>query len=425
MLFINACSSPSSTVKTSTSRAEASPIAMSPPLSASPRSVSSTSVRASSDAAHSSPRPSLQAGILTAAEIDDNLNFTAFKKYLKNSLKDSLKQLPRVTQGTRVHIKVVDATGRGVSNAQLMIEGQRYYTRSDGHFYFYPSYELPRRSANKSFSMTLMQKNQVIKKTTVTVQKGMQKIEMPRVQNRLPTTLDLMFVIDTTGSMGDELRYITTELKSIIKRVKHLHPATAIRYGLVVYRDKGDQYVVQSYPFQNSLSKMEALLSQQSANGGGDYPEAMDAAMKRAMKADWKTGNTARMLFLIADAPPHDNTISQTLKSAHLAHQKGIRIYPVGASGVADKAEYVMRHMALISNGRYLFLTDDSGVGNKHQEPHVACYVVTRLDQLMSRVISAELAGRRVEPSQAEVKRKVGDYDNGVCHLTQTVQQTN
>jgi Mg-chelatase subunit ChlD len=273
--------------------------------------------------------------------------------------------------------------------------------------------------------MTLMQKNQVIKKTMITVQKGMQKIEMPRVQNRLPTTLDLMFVIDTTGSMGDELRYITTELKSIIKRVKHLHPATAIRYGLVVYRDKGDQYVVQSYPFQNSLSKMEALLSQQSANGGGDYPEAMDVAMKRAMKADWKAGNTARMLFLIADAPPHDNTISQTLKSAHLAHQKGIRIYPVGASGVADKAEYVMRHMALISNGRYLFLTDDSGVGNKHQEPHVACYVVTRLDQLMSRVISAELAGRRVEPSQAEVKRKVGDYDNGVCHLTQTVQQTN
>ncbi len=420
MIFMNACSHVSST-KTSAPEAAADGIASSPLPSMSPVSArasasgasSSTSIATDRKKPIKKPRRPLQAGILTAAEIDDNLNVVAFTKYLKNSLKDSLKQ---------VHIKIVDATGRGVSNAELMIEGQRYYTRSDGHFYFYPHYELPRFSANKPLSVTLMQNNHVIKKTTIAVQNGVQKLELPRVQNLLPTTLDLMFVIDTTGSMGDELRYIKTELNSIIKRVKHLHPTTAIRYGLVVYRDKGDQYVVQSYPFQNSLSKMEALLSQQSADGGGDYPEAMDVAMKRALAADWKAGNTARMLFLIADAPPHDETINQTLQSSRLAHQKGIRIYPVGASGVADKAEYVMRHMALISNGRYLFLTDDSGVGNKHQEPHVACYVVTRLDQLISRVISAELAGRRVEPSQAEVLREVGDYDNGVCRLTQTKQ---
>jgi hypothetical protein len=74
-----------------------------------------------------------------------------------------------------------------------------------------------------------------------------------------------------------------------------------------------------------------------------------------------------------------------------------------------------MRHLALFTQGRYLWLTDDSGVGNSHAEPKVACYQVTRLDQLISRVIKSELSGQRVEAPSDSVIRSVGDYEKGVC----------
>jgi hypothetical protein len=359
----------------------------------------------------------IQSGLLTAGEIDDNQNITAFSRYLK-MMRSQLSQYPLVTNQQRIHLKVVDTSGRGVSNAKIKIGSQTYYTRTDGNFYFYPKLEDPQLNTSQ-VTVSLLSSdtnNKTIKQSVIdTSKKGVHKIVRSGQQNTLPKALDLMFVIDTTGSMSDELRYIKTELNSIISRVKRLHPETTIRYGLVVYRDKGDQYVVRDYKFQRSLATMGELLNKQKADGGGDYPEALDAALEKAVSANWSTGNTARVMFLIADAPPHSNGFGKSLQAAKIAHHKGIRIYPLGASGVKDKAEYVMRHVALVSNGRYQFLTDDSGVGNSHQEPHVSCYVVTRLDQLITRTISSELSGRRVEPSKAEMIRQVGKYDNGVC----------
>jgi hypothetical protein len=95
------------------------------------------------------------------------------------------------------------------------------------------------------------------------------------------------------------------------------------------------------------------------------------------------------------------------------AKQAGITIYPLAASGVAEVAEYIMRIASMITQGRYLFLTDDSGVGGSHATPNSRCYVVTRLDQLISRVIASELAGQRIEPT--DIIRTVGQYDQGRC----------
>jgi hypothetical protein len=75
----------------------------------------------------------------------------------------------------------------------------------------------------------------------------------------------------------------------------------------------------------------------------------------------------------------------------------------------------MMRTMAALTQGRYIFLTDDSGVGNPHAEPDLACYVVTRLDQLIARVLAGIAEGRRIEPGAGEVIRMVGDYDKGRC----------
>ena len=160
---------------------------------------------------------------------------------------------------------------------------------------------------------------------------------------------------------------------------------------------------------------MKNQLADQVASGGGDYPAAMEQGLSTALNAQWVGGNAARLLFLVTDAPPHDENLSDSFILAQTARQIGVNIYPLAASGVADIAENLMRSMAIITHGRYLFLTDDSGVGNSHAEPSIPCYVVTRLDSLIVRIISSALSGNRVEPEEEQIIREVGTYMEGEC----------
>ena len=82
-----------------------------------------------------------------------------------------------------------------------------------------------------------------------------------------------------------------------------------------------------------------------------------------------------------------------------------------------------MRAAAVLTQGRHLFLTDDSGVGLPHAEPKIECYQVTRLDHLLVRVVASELEGRRVEAYPDEVIREVGRIDDGVCAPRVVAQQ--
>ena len=128
-------------------------------------------------------------------------------------------------------------------------------------------------------------------------------------------------------------------------------------------------------------------------------------------------------MLWVADAPPHDDLVGLSWKAAEVARAKRIQIVPVAASGVAKEAEYIMRAMAAATQSRYLFLTDDSGVGNPHAPPAIDCYLVTRLDALVRRVLDSQISGRRIEPRPDEVIRTVGRYDAGRCILPSRRQQ--
>lgn len=121
------------------------------------------------------------------------------------------------------------------------------------------------------------------------------------------------------------------------------------------------------------------------------------------------------MAFLVADAPPHDKDLQITLDAALGLRLLGVRVYGLAASGVATTAEYLMRMMSLVTGARYTWLTDDSGIGNPHEEPAVVCYQVTRLDNLLTRILTGELLGRRVEAKPEQIIRRVGNQDGGVC----------
>ncbi len=68
-----------------------------------------------------------------------------------------------------------------------------------------------------------------------------------------------------------------------------------------------------------------------------------------------------------------------------------------------------MRASALLTGGQFMFLTDDSGIGNAHDEPNINAYYVERLNPLLVRMIAGELSGRRLDPQAHEIVRIVGN----------------
>jgi Mg-chelatase subunit ChlD len=214
--------------------------------------------------------------------------------------------------------------------------------------------------------------------------------------------LDIGFLVDATGSMGDEMTYLQSELKDIVRRVRAIEPDLDIRLSVVFYRDRGDEFITKSLPFTRSVDEAVSFISGTSAGGGGDFPEDMNAGLEAMMRQRWSRDAVPQMLFLLADAPPQqyagvDYTYHEAIQDAAA---NGIAIYPVAASGVDKPTEFLFRAMAVMTGGKYVFLTDDSGVGNSHEEPDISGYTVEKLNDLMVREIrsyvSARTGGRRV-----------------------------
>ena len=368
------------------------------------------------------PQPQPQAGLLTAGEHDDLLNPELYAAYVRRSdLAQRIRDLPRVDTLNVVTVKVADDSGRAIPFAEVKVtcsDGNSITmaTQSDGTAVFFPGLD----RLSERISVSARQDGRMIaeaRPVLVSGKAGGQTVGLTAsAADTRVDKLDLMFVVDTTGSMGDEIRYLQTELKSIIDTVTRKHQGVDIRLGFVFYRDDGDDYVTYSVDFNRDIGRQQAVLARQDANGGGDYPEAMDQALIRAIGHKWRP-DAVKSLFLVADAPPHDDKFGRTWAAAEAARTSRIHITPIAASGVAGEAEYAMRAMAAATQSRYLFLTDDSGVGNPHAPPAVDCYLVTRLDALVRRVIDSQLSGRRVEPEKDEVIRSVGKYDAGKCIL--------
>jgi len=232
-------------------------------------------------------------------------------------------------------------------------------------------------------------------------------------------TLDISLVIDTTGSMSDEIRYLQTEFIALASTIGALYPNAEQRWSLVLYKDVVDEYVVKWFDFRADASEFKTKLDLASAGGGGDFPEAPERALAKASELAWRTDSrTARLAFWVADAPHHAQDAGAMADAIGGLHARGVHVYPVASSGIDKFTELTMRSAAQLTGGRYLFLTDDSGVGGAHIEPTIPCYFVTRLDDAILRMVDIELSGIYHEPTSAQIIRTGGNPEEGSCTLT-------
>lgn len=201
-----------------------------------------------------------------------------------------------------------------------------------------------------------------------------------------PTVLDLMFVIDTTGSMWDELAYLQVELADVVARVEAENPDMTIRLSFNFYRDEGDAYVVLPSEFTEDTDKALAFLAEQWADAGGDNPEAVHTALENALYDHAWSEHSVKLLFFVLDAPAHteDPAVLASLRqSLPQFAAEGIRIIPVASSGVGPDCEYFLRTCATLTGGTYTFLTNHSGIGGDHAEPMIGQYAVRPLNDLL------------------------------------------
>ena len=217
--------------------------------------------------------------------------------------------------------------------------------------------------------------------------------------------IDIMFVVDVTGSMGDELYFLKNELADVIDRVASSYDEAKINLALLFYRDNGDKEKLAYRDFTDvtdplGLAAIQAALDGQSAMGGGDYPEAVDEALELAVSKQWSTAATTKLIFHVLDAPHHsrETDVNRYASAVESAAEKGIRICPILCSGAESVTEYVTRQAAIYTAGTFIFVTDDSGIGNSHHDPGLPNVTVEALNSLLVRIINGYHTGEFAGP---------------------------
>jgi len=175
--------------------------------------------------------------------------------------------------------------------------------------------------------------------------------------------IDVVFVLDTTGSMSGLIDAAKEKIWSIASSMASAQPAPIIRMGLVGYRDRGDEYVTRVVDLSPDIDTMYATLMQLTANGGGDSPESVNQALNEAVtRMSWSSdGNAYKVIFLVGDAPPHMDYADDVKypQSLAVAAERGIVVNTIQCGNAPD-AKQPWQQIASIGHGSY-FNVDQAG----------------------------------------------------------------
>jgi len=178
-------------------------------------------------------------------------------------------------------------------------------------------------------------------------------------------TLEMVFVLDTTGSMGGLIDGAKQRIWGIINDVMQKPSKPRVRVGLVAYRDEGDEYVTKLLPITEDLDKVYTTLMDYRADGGGDTPENVRKALAEGVRnSGWSTAksNLAQIVFLVGDAPPQ--TYKQepdVLITTADAVKKNMIINTIQC-GSLDGTKEVWQSIAIRGEGKYFAIAQDGGV---------------------------------------------------------------
>ncbi|HMQ21815.1 MAG TPA: VWA domain-containing protein, partial [Planctomycetota bacterium] len=163
------------------------------------------------------------------------------------------------------------------------------------------------------------------------------------------TGLEIVFCFDSTGSMGPVLDDAKDDMLELFDLMHELVPT--VRLGIVTYRDRGDSYVTRETRLGIGRFEALAFLSSVTADGGGDYPEAVEEALNVTRKLPWKAGSR-KVAILIGDAPPHREHMSRAVSFARAMTKKNGQVHVLVSGNAAHASP--LKSIASAGGGRFL-----------------------------------------------------------------------
>jgi Mg-chelatase subunit ChlD len=347
---------------------------------------------------------------LKAGYADDNRQYNYFLQFLREYA-GGVDHVP-IPVEERIILRARDERGKPLGNAAVRVLGPegaelaRGLTYADGSFLFFPSEHGQERRYR-----ALLTYNQATREAWFE-REGRREVPVDFAFSRpaaRSVPLDLLFILDTTGSMGEEIQRLKTTIELINLNLSSLSSRPRIRFGLVLYRDRGDEYVTQTVPFTEDLESFQASLNRVEADGGGDDPEDLQAALQAALRLSWNRGGI-RLAFVVTDAPPHldygqDYTYAD---AAREAREQGIKIFGVGTGGLDLAGELVLRQVAQYTAARYIFLTygeqgeSEGGAPGSVSHHTGANFQTDKLEAIIIRFAREELAFGSDQPVDVE-----------------------
>lgn len=318
-------------------------------------------------------------GPLKAGATDDNADLKGFLAYLDGARKTLRDRFEEIDVRGRTLIRVVDRGGRPIPGAQVRLVNKhqrelwRATTYGDGRAPVYQGMALRSGQGQDDPRELALVVDALGAQVTEPWPGPGEALTITAPVDRAPSPLvvEVLFIIDTTGSMGDEIAQIKATLLAVTDRIRRVDAKTELRYGAVLYRDISDSYVTMQHPFTEDIQAFDAALRKIDANGGGDYPESVNQGLAQAVQGMQWQPSSAKVAFLIGDAPPHMDYKGEATygESARQAVALGIRIHAVAASGLDPLGSVVFRQVAQLTRGKFIFIEygkDLAGSAAKH-----------------------------------------------------------
>lgn len=336
-----------------------------------------------------------RARLLTAGEVNDFTRWKMWEDYTENQFSQWSRHWGMNPRG-RYSVQLTDASHRAVINEPVFLINRltgdtawRARTDNTGKAELWAGLATNKEVFPNTYRIADRSGNQVDHPAEFANGINLLRADRPC---QVSDAVDIAFAVDATGSMGDEIDFLKLEVETVLRTTQERFPQLHMRTAAVFYRDSTDEYTTRYRSFQDDPLKTVNFIKLQSATGGGDYPEALDQGLSAAIDSlEWNLSARTRILFLILDAPAHDDASARLLASIAGAAAKGIRIIPIACSGTNKSTEFLLRAIALATNGSYVFLTDDSGVGNSHIKPTTDHYEVELLSNLLQRLLGQYL----------------------------------
>jgi len=339
--------------------------------------------------------PSLRAGTT-----DDNEEYGSFLSFM-----DTWSGRPEVGRRAQLldardrrFVEVLDASGAPLPGVPLAIRGALSgktlwsgTTYGDGRAPFYPHLI---EASDEPLAVTA-QWHGVTTTSPWSAEGDMLSVTLDARSAQAPVKLDVVFLIDTTGSMGDEIQRVQETLLATTQRIRGLDREVDLQYGAVLYRDIGDEYLTRALPLTRDVDAFDGLVQGIRADGGGDGPESLNQGLAVAIgDTDWRS-DAAKVVFLIADAPPHmdyqGDTPYGTTAAAALA--RGVRVHTVAASGLDDFGSLAFRQTAQLTRGKFIFIEYGSTAASAADHGVTGRVSSNNLDAILFEQLRSEIEG--------------------------------